>query len=82
MASLGGTPCVFMSSNSHKTGSLQDLLQYNERKEFNLLPTDEECEAIINQAILKMTQSGLREKIQKRAYELNMKAQGLADIIK
>lgn len=82
MASLGGTPCVFMSSNSHKTGSLQDLLQYDERKEFNLLPTEEECDAIIDQAISKMTQSGLREKIQMRAFELNIKAQGLADIIK
>lgn len=82
MASLGGTPCVFMSSNSHKTGSLQDLLQYDERKEFNLLPSEEECDAIIDQAISKMAQSGLREKIQMRAFELNIKAQGLADIIK
>ena len=82
MASLGGTPCVFMSSNSHKTGSLQDLLQYDERKEFNLLPNDIECDAIIKLASDKMKQYGLREKIKRRAYELNLKDQGLADIIK
>lgn len=82
MASLGGTPCVFMSSNSHKTGSLQDLLCYKERKEFNLLPNEAECEAIIEQAYIKMTDAVLRESIKKRAYELNLKAQGLAEIIK
>lgn len=82
MASLGGTPCVFMSSNSHKTGSLQDLLHYDGRKEYNLVPNDDECDAIINQAIAKMNQSGLRKKIQTRAYELNLEAQELADIIK
>lgn len=82
MASLGGTPCVFMSSNSHKTASLQDLLQYEEVKEYNLLPDSAECDRIIDAAVQKMNQPGLRENIQTRAYELNLKAQGLAQVIK
>lgn len=38
MASLGGTPCVFMSSNSHKTKSVQQLLGYEKIKEFPVIP--------------------------------------------
>lgn len=38
LASQGGTPCVFMSSNSHKTKSLQELLEYDIIHEFYVLP--------------------------------------------
>lgn len=82
MASLGGTPCVFMSSNSHKTASLQDLLQYDAVKEYNIVPDSVECDRIIDTAIQKMNQPGLRETIKARTYELNLKAQGLAQVIK
>lgn len=35
MASIGGTPCIFMNSNSHKTESLQTELEYDNVKIFN-----------------------------------------------
>ncbi len=68
MASLGGTPCVFMSSNSHKTKSLQELLEYDEIIEFNVVPNKQECELIITQALFLYSQgSSLRDKINDRA---------------
>jgi polysaccharide pyruvyl transferase WcaK-like protein len=75
MSSLGGTPCVFMSSNSHKTKSLQELLEYDDIVEFNVVPDDEECKKIIEKA-LSLNEQGyeLRNKIKKRAKELSDKA--------
>lgn len=61
LASLGGTPCVFMGSNSHKTYSLQELLQYPNIMEYNAVPSDEEIEQI-----LKMTMNYLQEGEQRR----------------
>ena len=81
MASLGGTPCIFKSSNSHKTASLQELLRYSEVDEFNLLPDEMECNRIINMAIKKMNLPNLRIEIKERAKELNIKAKELANII-
>lgn len=65
MASLGGTPCVFMSSNSHKTESIQELLEYDTVEEFNLLPDDNECTKIVEAAIRKMNDPKLRKKLSK-----------------
>lgn len=39
LASLGGTPCIFLGSNSHKTQSLQNVLEYPTVKEYNASPT-------------------------------------------
>ncbi len=47
LASLGGTPCVIMSSNSHKTLSLQDILEYKDPVEYAVLPNHSEQEEII-----------------------------------
>jgi len=82
MASLGGTPCVFMSSNSHKTASVQELLQYDSINEYNLLPSISDSENIVKQAKLKMNDSGLRKKIKDKAYELSQLARGLSTEIK
>ena len=46
LASLGGTPCIFLGSNSHKTKSLQTILQYNNVEEFSALPDENECDII------------------------------------
>ena len=45
-ASLGGTPCIFFDSNSHKTRSLQRVLVYENTEVFSPFPTVEECENI------------------------------------
>ncbi|MCL2633232.1 MAG: polysaccharide pyruvyl transferase family protein [Oscillospiraceae bacterium] len=65
MASLGGTPCVFMGSNSHKTTSLQDVLEYSVIKTFNPLPDDEEIDMIVEETIAKINAD--RELIQRNS---------------
>jgi organic radical activating enzyme len=49
LASLGGTPCVFMGSNSHKTTSLQEVLGIPKDRQvvFSALPDTEEIERIV-----------------------------------
>ncbi|MDP3445182.1 MAG: polysaccharide pyruvyl transferase family protein, partial [Ignavibacteria bacterium] len=49
LASLGGTPCVFLSSNSHKTKSLQSVLEYDKIFEYSSMPQDEEIDRIFEQ---------------------------------
>lgn len=83
MASLGGTPCVFMGSNSHKTHSLQHLLEYDEIKEYPFDFTEDICDQIIKDAVDKIGKGiDLREKIKNRAYQLSLEAEGLADRIR
>lgn len=71
LASQGGTPCVFMSSNSHKTKSLQELLQYEFVHEYYVLPSDLEIEEMVNQT-RDVISAGkvLRDRIQKRCLKL------------
>lgn len=48
MASLGGTPAVYMGSNSHKNLTLQKVLEYPEPKEYACCPKKEDIRLIIN----------------------------------
>lgn len=83
MASLGGTPCVYMGSNSHKTRSIQELLQYEDVKEFEIIPNDEEITKILENAKTKIDAGEkLREKIKKRARELSIEASKMGDYVK
>lgn len=64
LASLGGTPCVFLDSNSHKTLSIQHLLEYDDIKEHNAIPTNEDITEISKEAISKINKGiELRNKI-------------------
>lgn len=47
IASLGGTPCIFLESNSHKTSSLQLTLEYKKSKTYSAIPSDVEINEII-----------------------------------
>lgn len=82
MASLGGTPCVFMGSNSHKTWSLQKLLNYENVKEFNAIPTDKDITDIIDSAIKLIDNESMRQKIKSRAKELSDKAKTIEKLVK
>lgn len=83
MASQGGTPCVFMDSNSHKTRSLQDLLGYDMIKEFNYIPSSEESLQMIKLALDYCNQGEyLRKKIKERAFELYKEARTMKNYIK
>jgi polysaccharide pyruvyl transferase WcaK-like protein/organic radical activating enzyme len=69
LASLGGAPCVFMGSNSHKTSSLQEVLGIPKEKQvtFNALPDSNEIGLIVNETIknLKNSRSEIIKKCEK-----------------
>ena len=61
-----------MSSNSHKTRSIQDLLQYDNAKEFNVLPDENERKQIIERAKEVIGKGEiLRNKIKERCLQLS-----------
>lgn len=47
LASLGGTPCVFLESNSHKTESLQRVLEYENPEVFSFDESEENVSRIV-----------------------------------
>lgn len=82
LASLGGTPCVFMSSNSHKTRSLQELLDYSKVYEYSVLPNDEERKRIVDDTIALIDQgTSLRNKIKERVYQLSVESTSIKDLV-
>lgn len=82
MASLGGTPCVFMSSNSHKTHSLQQLLEYQKVVEYPIDFDASSLDAIISESKEKILQGeALRETIRQRCYKLRCSSLELAGMI-
>lgn len=82
MASMGGAPCVFMGSNSHKTLSLQVLLQYSNPYEYSEVPSNEDIDAMIDLTMSYIEQGeSLRSIIKKRAFQLCIEAQKLKDVI-
>jgi len=47
LASLSGTPCIFFGSNSHKTLSLQQVLEYPEQNVFDFSVEKENMDSLI-----------------------------------
>lgn len=47
LASMGGTPCVFLESNSHKTYSLQSVLGYEHPEVFAFNASEENLNSIV-----------------------------------
>jgi len=80
MAGLGGTPCVFMGSNSHKILALQHMLGYPNPHEFSPWPDAAQREEMIAQAQNLLSQgTDLRRDIAARAAELGAKAMHVVD---
>jgi polysaccharide pyruvyl transferase WcaK-like protein len=50
LASLGGTPCIFLESHAHKMGSLARVLEYDASQQFNAFPDDSEIAEIVSSA--------------------------------
>jgi ADP-heptose:LPS heptosyltransferase len=73
MASLGGTPCIFLASNSHKTRSLQEVLEYPEIIEYSAYPNQEECENITKQATQFLRQEDILRLSIKKTVKKNSK---------
>ena len=82
LASLGGTPCVFMGSNSHKTLSVQKLLNYSNPKEYSEIPSDDDIEGIVQDAIVYINDLEIRKKIKDQANELSILAEAMGNEVK
>lgn len=77
LAFLGGTACVLMGSNSHKTESLQKVLQLKEMRIFEAIPSNEEIQNIVNRTIEVLSTDQSREIIKKVCKENSENAQKL-----
>lgn len=83
LASMGGTPCVFMSSNSHKTRSLQELLEYDSIHEFYVLPSDKEItEMVARSKFLLNEGEDLRKRIKARTRKLSNSAKKMIEVLR
>lgn len=82
MSSLGGTPCVMMSSNSHKTISIQEILEYNDPYEYPFIFNKEQCDNMLERGEKYLEEGkSLRDRIQNRALELSKEAARLLEYI-
>lgn len=78
MASLNGTPCVFLGSNSHKTLSIQQQLEYADPHEFPVAPGMADCRAIVERGAALLEAGGAqRERITRVARRLGAEASAL-----
>lgn len=83
LASLGGTPCVFLSCNSHKNLSLQELLDYEKPHEYNVLSSDKEIKAILNETKMLIGEGeSLRSRIKQRTKALGERAEEMKYVLK
>ncbi|BAQ64492.1 hypothetical protein GM3709_1257 [Geminocystis sp. NIES-3709] len=83
MASLGGTPCIFLGSNSHKTRSLQEVLNYDSIVEYPAIPTDQDIEKIAQKA-RQIIDAGKteRDKIQTQVLSLSQESKNIVSFIR
>lgn len=82
MASLGSTPCIFQNSNSHKTNSLQQMLNYKKCRAYNAFPSEDEFESILNEINQKINNTKLIENLEKTVNELSAFSASMKTIIK
>lgn len=76
LASLGGTPCIFMGSNSHKTNSIQKLLRYKEINEYCEVPSPNDIANIVSRTKYYLENNdSIRKEIQKVVKELSKHAE-------
>jgi hypothetical protein len=65
LASLGGTPCVFLGTHSHKMASLQRTLEYQSPRTFEALPSAQAIEEIVTLSEHYLRDDGgLRDRLQ------------------
>jgi polysaccharide pyruvyl transferase WcaK-like protein len=82
MAAAGGTPCVFLGADSHKTSSVQSLLGYDETHTFSAIPGPEEWSEILERGRALMNQGrDLRERIQQASKECAQEVTRLVSIV-
>lgn len=68
MAASGGTPCVFLGADSHKTLSIQRMLGYEEPHAFSAIPPPEEHSGILAECRERLDGGQtVRDRIQRNA---------------
>ena len=68
LASLGGTPCIFLGSHAHKMGSLARVLEYEDGRQFSAFPGESEIADIVAMSRKYLAQGeGLRARIREVA---------------
>ena len=82
MASLGGTPCIFLGANSHKNMGLQEMLEYDIRKEYHACPTEDDIGEICREAAILMNDVELRKKIREVSAKRTIEARQVIEYIK
>jgi polysaccharide pyruvyl transferase WcaK-like protein len=86
LASLGGTPCIFLESHSHKMRSLQRTLEYEESPIFPAFPGDDENSEILDLANHYLDQGEdlrdrIRGSVRKRCAEAETLASAIDDFL-
>ena len=82
MASLGGTPCVFQGSNSHKTETLGLMLGYESKGAYSAFPDESEFQSIYNDIEEKIKLGDeLRDKISDNCRKLAQNAEKIKDLL-
>jgi polysaccharide pyruvyl transferase WcaK-like protein len=82
MASLGGTPCVFMGSNSQKILALQHMLGYPDPSEHSPWPGAEERKSMVSEVGALLQGGGrLRSRIAGRARALGKDAARITHVL-
>ena len=82
MAALGGTPCIFLGADSHKTRSLQGMLEYTDVRTFADKPSDKEIDEIIDLSSDYLEQNDMiRSRVKDLARGYERDALRLQDII-
>jgi len=82
LATLGGTPCIFLEAHSHKMASLREIIGYEGREPFSALPSESEIGEILGVARQYLKQGDpLRSKLRQTAKILCEEANQLTDYI-
>lgn len=82
LASLGGTPCIFLGTHSHKCSSISRVLDYETQREFSAFPDGGEIEGIISLAQRYLNQGeGIRSRIREVARARCAEAQSLPALL-
>jgi hypothetical protein len=82
MAAAGGTPCVFLGADSHKTRSLQRMLGYRDPRVFSAIPAPDEHDDILARCReLLAGGSAVRDRIQREAQARAAETEELATLV-
>ncbi|WP_234193926.1 polysaccharide pyruvyl transferase family protein [Pseudacidovorax sp. NFM-22] len=82
MASCGGTPCIFLGSNSHKNKTLQEVMEYDKVTHYSVTPSGEEIAAIVRDVQYYLERGAdSRRKILNTIERLSAQAKKVVDLV-